>query len=142
MPKREFEPITYDSSKKTIRQAQGTMAQSQQDLVTVVFQCDARGMYVRKSLYIAGSHEELGNWIPNKVRLFNDGTHGDVVADDSIWTVEIQLPVGANIEYKYTNSGAMGNWNPGEEFPSVNRKVKVEQTETGKMLIQDRFGTL
>ena len=118
------------------------MAQSQQDLVTVVFQCDAREIYVRKSLYIVGNHEELGSWIPNKVRLYNDGTHGDVVADDSIWTVEIQLPVGAEIEYKYTNSGAMGNWVPGEEFPSINRKVKVEQTETGKMLIQDRFGTL
>jgi len=142
MPKREFKPITFDSSQKTIRQTQGTMAQSQQDLVTVVFQCDARGMYVRKSLYIAGNHEELGNWLPNKIRLFNDGTHGDAVADDSIWAVEIQLPVGGEIEYKYTNSGAMGNWSPGEEFSSTNRKIKVEKTDTGKMLVQDTFGML
>ncbi len=142
MPKREFKPITFDSSQKTIRQAQGTMAQSQQDLITVLFQCDAREIYVRKYLYIVGNHEELGSWIPNKVRLYNDGTHGDVIADDSIWAVEIQLPVGAEIEYKYTNSGAMGNWNPGEEFPSINRRIKVEKTETGKMLVQDRFGTI
>jgi alpha-amylase/alpha-mannosidase (GH57 family) len=142
MPKREFKPIKFDSSQKTIQQSQGTMAQSQQNLTTVVFQCDARGMYVRKSLYIAGNHEKLGHWIPNKVRLFNDGTHGDLVADDSIWAVEIQLPVGAEIEYKYTNSGAMGNWDPGEEFSSINRKIKVEQTESGKMFIQDKFGTI
>jgi alpha-amylase/alpha-mannosidase (GH57 family) len=142
MPKREFKPITFDSSQKTIQQTQGTMAQSQQDLITVVFQCDARGMYVRKSLYIAGNHEELGSWIPNKVRLFNDGTHGDAVVDDNMWSVEIPLPVDAEIEYKYTNSGAMGNWSPGEEFSSINRKLKVEKTDTGKMLVQDKFGML
>jgi len=142
MPKRNFEPITFDSSKNTIRQTQGTMAQSQQEVTAVVFQCDARGMYVRKSLYIAGNHEALGNWIPNEVRLYNDGTHGDDVADDSIWAVEIQLPIGAEIEYKYTNSGAMGNWDPGEEFSSINRKIKVEKTETGKMVVQDKFGTI
>ena len=142
MPKREFKPIAFDSSQKTIQQTQGTMAQSQQDLTTVVFQCDARGMYVRKSLYIAGNHEELGSWLPNKVRLFNDGSHGDAVADDNIWSVEIPLPVGAEIEYKYTNSGAMGNWSPGEEFSSINRRLKVEKTDTGKMLVQDKFGML
>ena len=142
MPKREFNPIAFDSSQKTIQQTQGTMAQSQQDLTTVVFQCDARGMYVRKSLYIAGNHEELGSWLPNKVRLFNDGSHGDAVADDNIWSVEIPLPVGAEIEYKYTNSGAMGNWSPGEEFSSINRRLKVEKTDTGKMLVQDKFGML
>jgi alpha-amylase/alpha-mannosidase (GH57 family) len=142
MPKREFKPIAFDSSQKTIQQTQGTMAQSQQDLTTVVFQCDARGMYVRKSLYIAGNHEELGSWLPNKVRLFNDGLHGDAVADDNIWSVEIPLPVGAEIEYKYTNSGAMGNWSPGEEFSSINRRLKVEKTDTGKMLVQDKFGML
>jgi hypothetical protein len=76
------------------------------------------------------------------VRLFNDGTHGDAVADDSIWAVEIQLPVGAEIEYKYTNSGAMGNWDPGEEFSTINRKLTVKKTETGKMLVQDSFGTI
>jgi hypothetical protein len=142
MPDRDFKPIKSEPSQKPVLQTQGTMAQSQQDVTTVVFQCDARGMYVRKSVYITGNHEELGSWIPNKVRLFNDGTHGDLVGDDSIWAVEIQLPVGAEIEYKYTNSGAMGNWDPGEEFPSINRKIVIEKTESGKMFILDRFGII
>ncbi len=142
MPKREFKPIIPDASLDVVKPAQGTMAQSQKDLMTVVFQCDARGMYVRKSLYIVGNHEELGSWITNKVRLYNDGTHGDVVADDSIWTVEIVLPVGTEIEYKYTNSGAEGSWNPGEEFPSINRKIRVERTKTGKISLLDRFGKI
>jgi alpha-amylase/alpha-mannosidase (GH57 family) len=142
MPKREFAPITSVLPQQTVRQIQGTMAQSEQDLTTIVFQCDARGMYVRKTLYIVGNNEELGNWIPNKVRLFNDGTHGDSVADDNIWTIEIQLPIGTEIEYKYTNSGAVGYWSPGEEFPFINRRVRVEKTETGKIIVLDRFGFL
>jgi alpha-amylase/alpha-mannosidase (GH57 family) len=140
MPKRLFEPIIHDTSPVITPQAQGTMAQSKQDLVCVLFQCDARGMYVRKSIYIVGNHEELGGWIPNKIRLYNDGTHGDAIADDSIWTLELQLPIGAEIEYKYTNSGAEGSWNPGEEFPYINRMIRVEKTETGKMILLDKFG--
>ncbi len=74
------------------------MAQSQADLVTVLFQVDCREMYVRKSVYIVGNHDLLGNWVPNKVRVFDDGTHGDLVANDSIWTLEVQLPAGLEVE--------------------------------------------
>ena len=142
MPERDFKPITQVASQTLEKPSQGTMAQSQEDLVTVVFQCDASGMYVRKSIYIAGNHEKLGSWIPNIARLYNDGSHGDVTAYDNIWTIELQLPVGAEIEYKYTNSGAEGSWNPGEEFPYLNRKINVEKTETGKIILLDRFGTI
>jgi alpha-amylase/alpha-mannosidase (GH57 family) len=142
MPKREFKPIISDASLSGVNQSQGTMAQSQQDLITVVFQCDARDMYVRKSIFIVGNILELGNWIPNKTRMYDDGTHSDQVAGDSIWTVELKLPVGTEIEYKYTNSGAEGSWNPGEEFPSVSRRIIVEKTETGKIVLFDRFGRI
>lgn len=142
MPKREFKPIVTKNTPIIVPRSQGVMAQSQLDLVTVVFQCDARGMYVRKSLYLVGNCEELGNWIPNKVRLYDDGTHGDKTANDSIWTTELKLPAGTELEYKFTNSGAEGSWNPGEEFPGVNRKIRVEKTESGKMLLFDRFGKI
>jgi hypothetical protein len=72
--------------------------------------------------------------------LYDDGTHGDKVAGDNIWTIELALPEGAEIEYKFTNSGAEGNWNPGEEISGMNRKIRVEKTETGKMLLLDVFG--
>jgi alpha-amylase/alpha-mannosidase (GH57 family) len=142
MPKREFKPIVSISTPNVVHHSQGTMTQSLSDLVTVVFQCDARGMYVRKSLYLVGNHEELGNWIPNKVRLYDDGNYGDKVIGDNIWSIELSLPVGAEIEYKFTNSGAEGNWNPGEEFPGINRKIRVERTEAGKMLLLDVFGKI
>lgn len=138
MPRRDFKPILRDTL--IPNQSQGTMAQSRNDLVKVAFQVDCRDMYVRKRVYVAGNHERLGNWVPNSVRLYDDGTHGDLAPNDGIWTLEVSLPAGAEIEYKYTNSGAEGNWNPGEEFPSSNRKIKVIADSRTRQIVDDRFG--
>jgi hypothetical protein len=118
------------------------MAQSKENTATVRFECDAVGIYVRKSLYIAGNHELLGNWTPNKVRLFDDGSHGDQKAGDGIWSLELQFPIGAELEYKFTNSGAEGNWQPGEEFGAVNRKIRVEKRDGETLVVRSRFGVL
>ena len=140
MPKRNFQPIIRDETANS-SQANGVMALSKSDLVTVVFRCDAQDVYVRKAIYIVGSDQKLGNWVPNKVRMFDDGTHGDDKGD-GIWTIEVQLPEGAEIEYKFTNSGAEGDWNSSEEFAQSNRKIKVERQSEGKMVVLTRFGKL
>ncbi|MEX1276791.1 MAG: hypothetical protein WEE20_12715, partial [Bacteroidota bacterium] len=80
-------------------------------------------------------------WTPNKVRLFDDGSHGDQKGD-GIWTLELQLPPGLELEYKYTNSGPEGNWNPGDESPMRNRRVHVMETPGGKQIIRDIFGVM
>ena len=140
MPTREFRPIVLDTA--SVRATQGTMAQSRENTVGVRFECDAKGMYVRTSLFIAGNQESLGNWTPNRVKMYDDGSHGDQAAGDGIWSLEVQLPVGAEIEYKFTNSGAEGSWQPGEEFGAANRKVKIEGNNDGKQVFRSRFGIL
>jgi alpha-amylase/alpha-mannosidase (GH57 family) len=141
MPHREFPPIILDTedSKKV---AQGTMAQSRNDLVNVKFQVNCAGVSISKSLYIVGNQELLGAWIPNKIKMYNDGTHGDITANDSIWTLELRLPAGAEIEYKYTNSGTEGNWVPGEEFSITNRKLKISSSPGTRQIVLDRFGKI
>ncbi|HLP16572.1 MAG TPA: carbohydrate-binding module family 20 domain-containing protein [Bacteroidota bacterium] len=119
--------------------AQGTMARSKTDMISVVFQCDAQGIYVRKGIFIAGNTEELGNWTPNVVKLYDDGTHGDQTANDGIWSIEFQFQVGTVLEYKYTNSGAHGEWIPGEEFASNNRRVTIDGS-TDRIVLLDTFG--
>jgi hypothetical protein len=141
MPVREFKPIIEDQPISR-RASQGTMAQSKNDLVTVRFHCDARDMYVRKSIFVAGNHEMLGNWTPNRIKLHDDGTNGDEKAGDSIWTLEVKFPAGTVVEYKYTNSGAEGSWSPGEEFSSINRRITVDKRPGETMIILDRFGEL
>lgn len=140
IPDRTFQPIAH--KKKEYTAVSSTMAQSRSDLVTVVFRCNAEGMYVRKAIYITGNHELLGNWIPNKVQMYDDGTHGDERAGDNIWTLELQFPRGTVLEYKYTNSGPEGGWYPGEEFPALNRKILVDSHSGNRIVLLDTFGKI
>lgn len=59
----------------------------------------------------------MGDWIPNIIRMHDDGTGGDLEAGDGIWTIVFDLPVGLRISYKYTY-GPDGNvWTTTEEWP-------------------------
>ncbi len=120
----------------------GTMRKSESSPVTVRFQCDARHVRVPDAIYIVGNHPSLGGWVPNKVRMYDDGTHGDKRRGDGIWTVELTFPSGCEILYKFTNSGERGKWNPGEELPALNRRVEIGLGARSPMVLLDVFGKL
>jgi hypothetical protein len=119
---------------------QGTMNRSSDEMQTVVFVCDARAVHVGTSIFVAGNRPELGSWNPNTVALHDDGTSGDEKAGDGIWTLTLQLPVGREILYKYTNSGTPGQWVPGEEFPTRNRNLTIGAYSSEPHIIRDTFG--
>ncbi len=137
-PDREFKPIIAEKENLATRVTGGTMAQSKKDTVTVVFHCDARKIFVRRGIYIVGNHELLGSWKPNSVRMYDDNTLGDEIANDSIYTLIVQMAAGTELEYKYTNSGPNGIWD-GEEFPQANRKIVIDGSQS-RVVINDIFG--
>jgi hypothetical protein len=65
---------------------------------------------VPRAMYIVGPDPELGDNVPNKVQMFDDGTHGDQKAGDNVWSYTAQIPAGRKIFYVYTNSGTEGKW--------------------------------
>ncbi len=133
----EFAPILLGSSSG----GGGTMAQSKGPDIEILFVVDASSQNVPDAIYIVGAPPVLGEWTPNKIRLFDDGTNGDEVAGDGKWSLRAAFPDGFYIEYKYTNSGKEGQWQPGEEFPVANRGVSVRGVD-GKMTIRDVFGEM
>jgi hypothetical protein len=121
--------------------AGGVMAEGGGAGVPVVFTCDATGQTVPVAIYIVGNQAELANWTPNKVRMFDDGTNGDAKAGDGIWSLAFTFPAGTRVEYKYTNSGAVGVWSPSEEFPVANRTLVVSpRAGEAALFTKDRFG--
>jgi alpha-amylase/alpha-mannosidase (GH57 family) len=136
VPERTFESILLDEN---AHGGGGTMAQSRSPVRSVVFECDARSERVPRAIYISGSEDSLGSWKPNSVAMRDDGRRGDRNAADGIWTLSIALPVGKEIQYKYTNSGPEGSWVPGEEFPAKNRSLVVAGG-SGPLLVHDTFG--
>ncbi|MEX2117826.1 MAG: carbohydrate-binding module family 20 domain-containing protein [Bacteroidota bacterium] len=141
MPDRVIEPIIKGAP--TLSKTSGwAMAQSSGDTVRVIIRCDAREIYVRKAIFIAGNTPQLGNWIPNKVRMYDDRTEGDTRAGDNIWTISLQVPSKTVLEYKFTNSGGLGSWDPGEEFPMLCRTVVVDKEPGETLELNDRFGVM
>jgi alpha-amylase/alpha-mannosidase (GH57 family) len=106
----------------------------------VRFVCDASAQTVSAAIYIAGNLPELGAWVPNTILMYDDGTHSDFKAGDGIWTLELSIPLGTEVQYKYTNSGAPGAWQPSEEFSRTNRAFTVNPTDKGVLIRADVFG--
>jgi hypothetical protein len=136
MPERSFPPILTAGQKAS---GQGTMARSRK-LTTILFTCDAKAQDVESAIFIAGNLTELGTWTPNQVSMYDDGTNGDLVAGDGIWSLEVDIPAGAEVLYKYTNSGKKGEWTPGEEFPGGNRQFVVPSDGEKNVVVTDIFG--
>ena len=131
-----FEPILSGASS-----GGGAMARGDGPEVEVTFAVDASSRKVSDAIYIVGEPEELGAWNPNSIRMYDDGTHGDEESGDGIWSLSFKFSEGTRVEYKYTNSGKEGQWEPGEEFPVTNRSITVK-SDSGKMLIMDIFGEM
>lgn len=76
----------------------------------VVFRVSAGERRVSRAVYLAGPHAQLGDAVPNRTAMYDDGTHGDQRAGDNVWTFTARFPRGAKIFYYYTESGAEGRW--------------------------------
>jgi hypothetical protein len=70
-------------------------------------------------------NNEMGAWDPNLVEMYDNGTNGDEVAGDNIWTVTFVAPRGAYLSYKYTWGTPAEGWNDTEEWPGNERWLEV-----------------
>jgi lysophospholipase L1-like esterase len=77
---------------------------------TMVFRVFADATTVSKAMYIAGPIPQLGDNVPNRVAMFDDGTHGDQKAGDNVWSYSATFSPGQKVFYVYTNSGTEGRW--------------------------------
>lgn len=83
----------------------------------------------------------LGNWVPNVIPMYDDGTHGDEKAGDNIWTITFDLPVGLRIGYKYTYGSTGEGWTGTEEWPGNQRLLQiVDVNGDGLVARLDNFG--
>lgn len=105
-------------------------------LILVKFICDASDVIVKDAIFIVGNLEKLGEWIPNFIRM------NKRKKDRNIWEYEIEVPVGTEIQYKYTNSGKLGEWSGSEEFPALNRSIIVVPEKDNELEIKDKFGKI
>jgi hypothetical protein len=85
----------------------------------------AAGLHPQSPITDETYNQLLGAWVPNKIPMYDDGTHGDDRAGDSVYSVAFILPVGTRIGYKYTWGRAGDNWGGTEEWPGNRRLLEV-----------------
>ncbi|MDX9719644.1 MAG: carbohydrate-binding module family 20 domain-containing protein [Myxococcota bacterium] len=89
---------------------------------------------------VSGDRPELGSWVGHALALHDDGSHGDRVAGDDIWTVTVALSERGQVEYKYL-IGRVGDasW-AGVEFEGANRAAWAQDLDaSGRVRIRERF---
>ncbi len=88
--------------------------------IEVIFRVYTGDRPVPKSVYIVGAHPKLGDGVPNRVALYDDGTRGDQKAGDAVWSLAATFSPGTTGFYVYTNSGEEGEWE-GLDVPHLRR---------------------
>ena len=103
------------------------------DYKEVVFRVYVEKSYdVPDTIYITGTNENLGNLVPNVLKMYDDGTNSDQKAGDRVWSLSVTIPKEAKIYYLYTNSGSAKKW-AGLDLPDV-RKLAINNNETQNIL--------
>jgi hypothetical protein len=83
----------------------------------------------------------FGSWVPNTIPMYDDGTHGDEVSQDGIWTIAFSLPRGLRIGYKFTWGHSGDGWTGTEEWPGNQRLLEiVDVNGDGFVYRADNFG--
>jgi hypothetical protein len=72
----------------------------------------------------------LGAGVPNQLAMFDDGTNGDDVGRDNIWTISFDVPYTGTVTplrigYKYTWGTRGQVWTGSEEWPGNSRLLEV-----------------
>lgn len=97
---------------------------------------------VPKSLNLAGVQPSLGALVPNRIAMYDDGTHGDQRAGDRVYSYAAAFPKGTAVYYVYTNSGEEGRWE-GLDVPHV-RAFRAVAEEDRRIIYRpiESFGTV
>jgi hypothetical protein len=67
-------------------------------------------MVSAKSYVHCWKPSEAGKIVPNKVAMYDDGTHGDQTAGTTSRLIEQHSRAGTKLSYVYSNSGEEGKW--------------------------------
>lgn len=100
---------------------------------------------------VDAANQVLGNWVPNVIPMVDDGTRGDAVRDDGVFTLVLDLPWfdpalsadgrGVRIGYKYTYGLPGQGWTQTEEWPGNQRLLEIADVNGDHLVVRmDAFG--
>ena len=113
--------------------------------VTVVLRVDMASESPGRQVFVMGNARQLGSFTPNGVPLFDDGTHGDQVAGDGVWSREVVFETAGTLIYMFTDGERAGSWTGLENYRSrvyalhpadVGRRTYLPIAQFGRRLLR------
>lgn len=102
------------------------------------------GVHMESAIQDAAIDAMMGNtggWVPNQIPMYDDGTNGDAVAGDNVWTITFILPRGLRVGYKYTWGTAGALWTGSEEWPGNQHILEIVDVNGDNYVVRhDNFG--
>jgi lysophospholipase L1-like esterase len=110
--------------------------------VEVILRVLADGRQAPRGVFVVGAHPKLGDLVPNRVRMHDDGTHADQRAGDGVWSYAVTVKPGTRLAYVYTTGAVEGRWE-GLDVPWI-RRFTVEAPRRGGTLYRpiETFGKI
>jgi len=98
-------------------------------------------VHVDSAIQDPATNAALGAGVPNQIAMYDDGTNGDEVSGDGIWTVSFAVPRGIRVGYKYTWGTRGAPWTGSEEWPGNSRLLEVVDVSGDEIVYRrDVFG--
>lgn len=66
--------------------------------------------------FVMGNQPQLGSFTPNRIELYDDGSHGDQRAGDRVFSRLFSLPAPGVVTYAFTNGETSGSWTGLENY--------------------------
>lgn len=63
---------------------------------------------------VMGNHPALGNYAPNTIPLFDDGTQGDEKPNDRVWSRRFDFDAPTQLDFSFAHSGPAGHFSANE----------------------------
>ncbi|MFT7622049.1 MAG: hypothetical protein ACI9WU_001216 [Myxococcota bacterium] len=112
--------------------------------------CDTEEPPCLESAVADAFSQEMGDFVPNIAQMYDDGSNGDLVAGDNIWTRTWDAPwfdAGADnarwvrVHYKYTWGNPGQLWTSTEEWPGNSRLLELRDTDGDRVIVRyDQYG--
>ncbi|MCK4694425.1 MAG: hypothetical protein KAT74_01620 [Candidatus Cloacimonetes bacterium] len=106
--------------------------------IYVTFQCDMNAEEISADgVHITGSFAPYyAEWDPGAIDCYDDGTNGDLIAEDGIYSVQLLLGSGVDYGYKFVNGNTWGC----EELPGLGTERHTGEMYEDTILDVDIFG--
>jgi lysophospholipase L1-like esterase len=98
----------------------------------VLLRVDMAGAPSGHAPFVMGNQPQLASFTPNKVELYDDGSHGDQRAGDGVHSRMIALAAPGVVTYAFTNGEAAGSWTGLENYRL--RAFEIRAGDTGRLV--------